>query len=167
MFYARTLESPIGLLQLLARDDALCRVAFAGKHLQNTAQGEDALLTEAARQLRAYFDGALRDFDLPLAPAGTDFQRQVWQALAAIPWGQTVSYAELAARIGRPRAVRAVGAANGANPLPIVLPCHRVIGRDGSLTGYAGGLEIKRQLLALEAQGEVFELAMPAGAQRS
>lgn len=107
-------------------------------------------LRAAVRELTAYFAGELRQFSLPLAPSGTPFQLDVWRALAAIPYGETTSYGELAGRIGRARAVRAVGAANGANPLPVVLPCHRVIGANGSLTGYGGGLPIKRALLALE-----------------
>jgi methylated-DNA-[protein]-cysteine S-methyltransferase len=109
-----------------------------------------APFAEAARQLDAYFAGTLRQFDLPLAPAGTPFQRRVWQGLREIPYGETVSYGELARRIGRPSAVRAVGAANGQNPLAIVIPCHRVIGSDGRLVGYGGGLAAKSALLALE-----------------
>jgi methylated-DNA-[protein]-cysteine S-methyltransferase len=105
---------------------------------------------EAVDQLRAYFEGTLREFDLPLVLEGTPFQERVWRALADIPYGKTISYSELAAVIGNPSAVRAVGAANGKNPIPIVLPCHRVIGRDGKLTGYAGGLDIKAALLAFE-----------------
>ncbi len=101
-------------------------------------------------QLEEYFAGRRREFDLPLAPEGTPFQHAVWQALTRIPYGETISYGELARRIGNPQASRAVGLANGANPLPIVVPCHRVIGADGSLTGFGGGLEIKRKLLALE-----------------
>jgi methylated-DNA-[protein]-cysteine S-methyltransferase len=108
------------------------------------------LLDAIATQLDDYFAGARHVFDLPLAPEGTDFQRTVWRTLATIPYGETISYAQLAARIDRPSAVRAVGAANGRNPIPIVLPCHRVIGADGSLTGFGGGLPTKRFLLALE-----------------
>jgi methylated-DNA-[protein]-cysteine S-methyltransferase len=102
------------------------------------------------RQLRSYFDGELTRFDLALRPHGTPFQMAVWRALLEIPYGTTVSYAEIARRIGRPQAVRAVGAANGQNPLSIVIPCHRVIGSNGSLTGYGGGLSVKERLLALE-----------------
>jgi methylated-DNA-[protein]-cysteine S-methyltransferase len=105
---------------------------------------------EAVRQLAAYFAGRLRQFDLPLAPAGTAFQRRVWRALCDIPYGETVSYGELARRIERPAAVRAVGAANGQNPISIVIPCHRVIGSDGRLVGYGGGLPAKSALLELE-----------------
>ena len=108
------------------------------------------LLTEAARQLRAYFAGALREFELPLDIEGTDFQKRVWGEVAAIPYGETRSYLQIATAIGAPRAVRAVGAANGANPVPIVVPCHRVIGAKGKLVGYGGGLAMKRRLLELE-----------------
>jgi methylated-DNA-[protein]-cysteine S-methyltransferase len=111
---------------------------------------------EVVRQLKAYFDGQLKAFDLPLAPQGTEFQRQVWRALQTIPYGRTKSYGEIARRLGRPEASRAVGAANGQNPIPVIIPCHRVIGADGSLTGFGGGLPIKRKLLALEG-------ALPAG----
>jgi methylated-DNA-[protein]-cysteine S-methyltransferase len=108
--------------------------------------------TDAIRQLREYLAGRLADFDLPLAPEGTPFQQQVWRAVAAIPYGETRSYGEIARAIGRADAVRAVGAANGQNPLPIVIPCHRVIGSDGRLTGYGGGLPLKKRLLALESR---------------
>lgn len=111
---------------------------------------DPAIFTEVKEQLQAYFDQRLTRFDLPLAPAGTDFQLRVWEALMTIPYGDTSSYGEIAGRMGRPGASRAVGAANGQNPLPIVIPCHRVIGRDGTLTGFGGGLEVKRRLLALE-----------------
>jgi methylated-DNA-[protein]-cysteine S-methyltransferase len=111
---------------------------------------DGAALAESRRQFKAYFDGELTVFDLRLAPRGTPFQLQVWDALCGIGYGETVSYAEIARRIRRPNAVRAVGAANGANPLAIVVPCHRVIGADGSLTGYGGGLPAKRFLLDLE-----------------
>ena len=108
------------------------------------------LLTEAARQLRAYFAGALREFELPLDIEGTDFQKRVWGEVAAIPYGETRSYLQIAQALGSPRAVRAVGAANGANPVPIVVPCHRVIGARGKLVGYGGGLAMKKRLLELE-----------------
>jgi methylated-DNA-[protein]-cysteine S-methyltransferase len=108
------------------------------------------LLRRAAEQLTAYFEGRRRRFSLPLAPVGTPFQRRVWEALREIPYGETISYSELAKRTGRPRAIRASGAANGKNPISVVIPCHRVVGKDGSLTGYGGGLETKRALLDLE-----------------
>jgi methylated-DNA-[protein]-cysteine S-methyltransferase len=109
-----------------------------------------ALLREVRRQLAEYFAGERRVFDLPLDPRGTDFERRVWQEVAAIPYGETRSYAQVARAAGRPAACRAVGRANGSNPIPLVIPCHRVIGSDGSLTGYGGGLPLKRFLLALE-----------------
>jgi methylated-DNA-[protein]-cysteine S-methyltransferase len=109
-------------------------------------------LAETVRQLRAYFAGELREFDLPLAPAGTPFQLRVWRELRNIPYGQTISYGELARRVGSPKGSRAVGLANGANPISIVVPCHRVIGSSGKLTGYGGGLENKARLLALERE---------------
>ena len=113
-------------------------------------RGSDDLLKEARRQLGAYFAGRLETFDVPLAPNGTEFQRRVWTTLRAIPFGATISYAELARRVSNVAAVRAVGAANGRNPIPIIVPCHRVIGSDGSLTGFGGGLERKRWLLEHE-----------------
>jgi methylated-DNA-[protein]-cysteine S-methyltransferase len=110
-------------------------------------RGTDPVLAEARRELLAYFDGTLREFRIPLAPNGTEFQRRVWTALTHIPYGTTISYADLARRLGNLMAVRAVGAANGRNPIPIIVPCHRVIGSDGSLTGFGGGLDRKRWLL--------------------
>jgi methylated-DNA-[protein]-cysteine S-methyltransferase len=106
----------------------------------------------AVQQLKEYFAGKRRAFDLALIPQGTDFQRAVWQQLRSIPYGETISYRELAERIGKPKAVRAVGAANGSNPIPIIIPCHRVIGNNGSLTGFGGGLPLKRRLLELESR---------------
>jgi methylated-DNA-[protein]-cysteine S-methyltransferase len=141
-------ESPIGTLWLARADEGLGTIAFNGPA---HAASDDALLTEAEAQLRAYFAGNLRYFDLPLSLQGTDFQRRVWHAVAAIPYGSRTTYSALGEAIGRPRACRAVGAANGRNPLPIVVPCHRVVGASGALTGYGGGLEVKRALLALEA----------------
>ncbi len=146
-----TIETPIGALQLQAEREHLVRVALPGTH--HTAPDnapEDPLLCACAAQLREYFEGTRQYFDLPLSPAGTDFQHSVWYALKRIPFGKLRSYSDIAREIGKPRAVRAVGAANGRNPLPIIVPCHRVIGSDGSLTGFAGGLDMKKQLLALE-----------------
>ena len=150
-----TIDSPVGPLLLAAGDDGLQAIEFprASHPLKRGAdwrRGDHPLLQRARRQLDEYFDGQRDRFDLPLAPRGTQFQRTVWHALATIPYGETVSYAQLAARVGRPTAMRAVGAANGRNPLPIVLPCHRVIGADGSLTGFGGGLPTKQFLLELE-----------------
>lgn len=112
--------------------------------------GEAPLAQEVLRQLEEYLDGARREFSLPLRPAGTPFQRAVWQALGTIPYGQTRTYGEVAAQVGRPKACRAVGMANNRNPLSILVPCHRVVGKNGALTGYAGGLDVKARLLKLE-----------------
>ena len=142
----RTIETPIGALTLTASADAVTAVRFGAQG----ARDASALLDAAEAQLREYFAGTRRTFDLPLAPRGTAFQQRVWAALRAIPYGETCTYGELAAAIGSPSASRAVGMANHHNPIPIVIPCHRVIGANGTLTGYAGGLEIKRKLLALE-----------------
>jgi methylated-DNA-[protein]-cysteine S-methyltransferase len=142
-------DSPIGPLGLVASDSGLQAVLFDGRSVR--PEGSSPFLTEAARQLDAYFARELLAFDLPLELAGTEFQRRCWLALESIPYGQTVSYGEQARRLGLGSdAARAVGAANGSNPLPIVLPCHRVIGADGSLTGFGGGLHIKRFLLEHE-----------------
>lgn len=149
-----TVETPIGALQLVSNGHALTAIHFPGQHQVDTHSTApdpgDAVLTRAAKQLEQYFAGQRRDFDLPLAASGTAFQQSVWQALRDIPHGELRSYADIARSIGRDKAVRAVGAANGRNPLPIVVPCHRVIGSNKTLTGYAGGLTIKRQLLQLE-----------------
>jgi methylated-DNA-[protein]-cysteine S-methyltransferase len=118
---------------------------------ETAAGSTDPLLLEAADQLSAYFGGELRDFDLPLAPRGTPFQLSVWDAVSAVPYGRTATYSEIAGAVGRPSACRAVGAANGRNPLPVIVPCHRIIGAAGGLTGYGGGLDRKRTLLDLEA----------------
>ncbi|MEJ2789838.1 MULTISPECIES: methylated-DNA--[protein]-cysteine S-methyltransferase [unclassified Pseudoxanthomonas] len=154
MILFRHLASPVGTLTLAATDDGLHAIEFPrNRHPANRAgwtEGQHPVLDLAARQLDEYFAATRRAFDLPLAPRGTDFQRTVWLALAGIAYGETVSYAQLAQRVGKPTAMRAVGAANGRNPLPIVLPCHRVIGADGSLTGFGGGLPTKQFLLELE-----------------
>lgn len=142
--------SPIGLLRLVSDGAALTAIDFHARGRAAPGRPDDLLLREAAAQLAAYFARRLRIFDLPLAPQGTPFRRAVWEALLGVPWGTTASYGDIARRIGRPRAARAVGAANGANPLPIVIPCHRIVGADGSLTGFGGGLPIKERLLALE-----------------
>jgi methylated-DNA-[protein]-cysteine S-methyltransferase len=154
MILFRHLASPVGTLTLAATDDGLHAIEFPrNRHAANRAgwtEGQHPVLDLAACQLDEYFAATRRAFDLPLAPRGTDFQRTVWLALAGIAYGETVSYAQLAQRVGKPTAMRAVGAANGRNPLPIVLPCHRVIGADGSLTGFGGGLPTKQFLLELE-----------------
>jgi len=149
------MHSPVGPLTLAASDAGLHMVEFAdSRHpvpRSNTwQQGDHPILRQTKAQLQAYFAGTRPTFELPLAPQGTAFQCASWMALASIPYGCTISYAEQAARIGRPRATRAVGAANGRNPIVIILPCHRVIGANGTLTGYGGGLPIKAFLLRLE-----------------
>ena len=154
MILYRHLDSPVGLLTVAATDAGLHAIEFprnrhpADRH--GWTEGDHALIDLAARQLDEYFAAERQVFDLPLAPRGTDFQRTVWMTLAGIGYGETISYAQLAQRVGKPTAMRAVGAANGRNPLPIVLPCHRVIAADGSLTGFGGGLPTKQFLLELE-----------------
>jgi methylated-DNA-[protein]-cysteine S-methyltransferase len=157
--WVTTLDSPIGPLVLEANADALVeirlpvagRARLGGQDRSGAAAGrEPAPLVAARRQLGEYFSGRRRSFDLPLELGGTAFQRDVWWALADIDYGETVSYGELAAMVGRPAAFRAVGQANGANPIPIVLPCHRVVASGGRIGGYGGGLPVKRRLLALE-----------------
>ncbi len=153
MFYT-SLDSPVGKLQLVGDESGLQFLDFPltnSRFVQAADRVETkTMFCEPARQLRAYFDGELTDFSLDLKPSGTQFQREVWRALQNIPYGETRSYAEIAISIGNPKAVRAVGAANGRNPIAIVIPCHRVIGSDGSLTGFGGGLPIKQFLLNLE-----------------
>jgi methylated-DNA-[protein]-cysteine S-methyltransferase len=148
------IESPLGPLLLAADEAGLRHILFVKGRRQvqpDPAWREDrAPLKETIRQLQAYFAGELESFNLPLAPEGTPFQTGVWRKLCDIPYGETISYGELARRIGNPKASRAVGLANGSNPIPIVIPCHRVIGSNGKLTGYGGGLPIKEKLLALE-----------------
>ena len=151
-------DSPLGPLTLLARDGALTGLYMNGRGpdpaaATGAADGDPAdaaVLAEAARQLAEYFDGRRQDFDLPVELDGTTFQRRVWAALRGIGYGETLSYGELADQIGQPTAARAVGLANGRNPVSILVPCHRVIGSDGSLTGYGGGSGNKRTLLDLE-----------------
>lgn len=157
------LETPVGRL-LVARDRAgvrrihFCRPAKAGPYVRGEArpyvhagwERHDGAFRDVATQLREYFEGSRRAFELQLVPEGTPFQLRVWSALDDIPYGETISYGQLASRVGARSAARAVGLANGSNPLPIVIPCHRVIGANGKLTGYGGGLAIKERLLALE-----------------
>jgi methylated-DNA-[protein]-cysteine S-methyltransferase len=147
-----TLTTPIGELMLTADDDgALTGVNLPNRHPDPAGwERDDELLADARRQLTEYFAAERTTFDLPLRAAGAPFQLRVWEALLRIPYGETASYGELARELGHPTAARAVGAANGRNPIAIVVPCHRVIGSNGSLTGYAGGLECKRALLDLE-----------------
>ncbi|MGK2926770.1 MAG: methylated-DNA--[protein]-cysteine S-methyltransferase [Lysobacterales bacterium] len=152
----RYIDSPIGEILIAGDDDGLHYIGFPeGKGRIEPSDGwtrNDAAFADAARQLAEYFAGERRSFDLKLAPHGTRFQLAVLQALQGIPYGETRSYADIARTVGNPKAVRAVGAANGRNPLPIVIPCHRVIGSNGSLTGFGGGIETKRFLLHLEGR---------------
>jgi methylated-DNA-[protein]-cysteine S-methyltransferase len=149
-------ESPVGPLLLAGSGDGLAYVSFSGlRHAVSVDPHwtqEPSLFADAIQQLREYFAGQRKAFSLTLEPRGTEFQRAVWSELRRIPYGETISYKELAARIGKPNAVRAVGAANGANPIPIIIPCHRVIGNNGSLTGFGGGLPLKKRLLELESR---------------
>ena len=147
------MESPIGPLLLAADDEGLRLINFQAKERRLPDADwirDDRALSDVVEQLRAYFRGELQEFTLKLSPKGTEFQRDVWRKLCDIPYGETISYGQLATRIGNPKASRAVGLANGTNPIPIVIPCHRVIGSNGKLTGYGGGLDIKEKLLALE-----------------
>lgn len=146
------IPSPIGPLTLTAHSDALTRLDFGA--VPQEPLEETPLLQEAARQLAAYFDGALQRFNLPLKPRGTAFQQQVWAALQGIPYGRRVTYSDIAQGVDNPKGVRAVGMANNRNPLPILIPCHRVVGKNGSLVGYGGGLAVKEYLLELETSRE-------------
>lgn len=144
------LSTPAGMLEIHAEGDAITRVNFI-RSGNPTPAPSHPILQQACLQLQEYFAGKRTHFTLPLNPEGTEFQRQVWHALQQIPHGQTRSYADIAAAIGNPKAVRAVGQANNRNPIGIIIPCHRVIGADGTLTGYAGGLEAKQWLLEHES----------------
>ncbi len=159
------MESPVGELLVAADENAVTMIGFReGRHPGMIAEGwrqGGPVVAEARRQLSEYFQGRRRRFDLPLAPSGTPFQLRAWRALQEIPYGATRSYGEQARAMGQPRAVRAVGAANGRNPIAIVVPCHRVIGGDGTLTGYGGGLDIKQYLIELERRH--MNAALPVG----
>ncbi|MDH2433276.1 methylated-DNA--[protein]-cysteine S-methyltransferase [Pokkaliibacter sp. MBI-7] len=146
------ITSPVGPLRLTATEQALLGVYFLGEQTQDVTPvcPEQTIVSWATRELQAYFAGQLRTFTVPLQPVGTTFQLSVWQQLQAIPWGETCSYGDIARALGQPGASRAVGMANNRNPLPIIIPCHRVIGSAGQLVGFGGGLSIKQQLLALE-----------------
>ena len=148
------LSTPIGNLLLAGHNEVLHYLGFPKGSMAMTPEPNWQLnheaFTSVKQQLQEYFDGKRRDFNLSLSPQGTEFQRQVWQQLQTIPYGKTCSYGDLAKAIERPKAVRAVGAANGQNPIPVIIPCHRVIGSNGKLTGFGGGLDVKEQLLRLE-----------------
>jgi methylated-DNA-[protein]-cysteine S-methyltransferase len=161
---SRTLDSPIGTITVAGDGRTVSHLRMPDQtHApadQRTWRHDPDAFPEAVRQLRAYFDGELTRFDLPLRLDGSAFQREVWHALTEIPYGETTSYGEIARRVGRPGAARAVGLANGQNPVAIIVPCHRVIGADGSLTGYGGGLDAKRVLLQLERDHDTPRLAL-------
>ncbi|TLY60113.1 MAG: methylated-DNA--[protein]-cysteine S-methyltransferase [Gammaproteobacteria bacterium] len=156
----KTIASPVGKLKLVASDNGLAAILWQDDDPRRVRLGElvedpqHPILLQAQRQLREYFAGHRTTFTIQLDMAGTEFQKKVWQALLAIPFGETRSYADIARQLGNPRATRAVGAANGRNPVSIITPCHRAIGSDGSLTGFAGGLDAKRYLLRLEGKRE-------------
>ena len=156
-YYSKTIWSPVGELTLVADDRGLAAILWENDSPDRvrlgalTEKADHPVLVETERQLAEYFAGERRAFDVPLSFAGTDFQKRVWAALLAIPFGETRSYGEIADQLGNPGASRAVGAANGRNPISIIAPCHRVVGSTGKLTGFAGGLEAKRFLLDLEA----------------
>lgn len=145
-----TVATPIGELTLVASESAITEVHFPRRFSGDVPRGENAILARAAQQLTEYFARERTSFDLPLEMDGTEFERSVWNLLRDIPYGATTSYSDLARRLGTPKDARAVGAANGKNPIPIIVPCHRVIGANGDLTGFGGGLETKRWLLVHE-----------------
>lgn len=157
LFY-KEMESPVGKLKLVANSNALVGVLWEKEGTDRVSlgaqniDGHHPILAEAERQLSEYFAGKRTQFELPLEPRGTEFQQEVWRSLRSIPFGKTMSYMEIATAIGSPRACRAVGGATGRNPLSIVVPCHRVVGANGALTGFGGGLDNKAKLLALEAR---------------
>lgn len=149
-YYCRYV-SPVGDMYLVEEKGQLLELAYHGlKSEEGMQEKRTEILQEAERQLDLYFEGKLKKFDLPLSPEGSDFQKKVWRALLGIPYGTTSSYGEIAKKIGHEKAARAIGGANHANPIAIVIPCHRVIGKDGKMVGYAGGLHVKVKLLKLE-----------------
>lgn len=144
-------DSPIGTLELTSEANSLVELSFVDRAESVEPQPkESGILSQAVAQLNEYFDGKRRAFDLPLSPEGTAFQKEVWKSLGKIPYGQTITYGKLSEQLGNPKAIRAVGAANGSNPIPIIIPCHRVVGSGQKLTGYSGGIERKRWLLRHE-----------------
>jgi methylated-DNA-[protein]-cysteine S-methyltransferase len=155
-FYEREVDSPVGPLRVVTDAHTLLEVSFHGREgikVPSPNAGEEPeILKQAVQQLKDYFDGKRRDFELPLGPSGTDFQQRVWKELLTIPYGGTISYAVLAKRLGDPKCIRAAASANGRNPIAIIIPCHRVVGSNGDLTGYGGGLPRKKLLLDLEAR---------------
>ncbi|AZE71686.1 Methylated-DNA--protein-cysteine methyltransferase [Pseudomonas synxantha] len=160
-YHYKLMPSPVGELTLVAREGKLSAILWEAERANRVRLGElieanhNPVLLETERQLTEYFAGTRNQFELELDFAGTDFQKQVWQALLTIPFGETRSYSQIAQQIDNPKAVRAVGAANGRNPISIIAPCHRVVGASGGLTGFAGGLEAKQYLLTLEDRGQI------------
>jgi len=159
MFHTTTMDSPVGELRLIAGENGLRAILWGAEDAERIASIDDELvegttpvLDEAISQLQEYFAGTRREFDLPLDPAGTEFQQSAWMVLRTIPYGQTISYGQQAEQLGDPNKARAVGAANGKNPLSIVVPCHRVVGSNGHLTGFAAGIDVKSWLLDHERQ---------------
>ena len=160
MFHTTTMTSPVGELRLIAGDNGLRAILWGAEDAERIAsidddelvEGTTPVLDEAISQLEEYFAGTRREFDLPLDPAGTEFQQSAWMVLRTIPYGQTISYGQQAEQLGDPNKARAVGAANGKNPLSIVVPCHRVVGSNGHLTGFAAGIDVKSWLLDHERQ---------------
>ena len=156
IYFVKIMPSPVGALQLIATEKGLAAILWEGEDGRRVGLGpfveapDNAILLETERQLKLYFDGELKEFSIPLDFKGTEFQKSVWAALLTIPWGRTRSYGDIARQIGRPTAFRAVGAANGKNPVAIIAPCHRVVGSTGKLTGFAGGLAAKEFLLGIE-----------------
>lgn len=152
--YFKTIVSPIGPITITATDSYLTSLMWGATVKKSLTSVElkksNAIITKTERQLKEYFSNNRKTFDIPLSTTGTDFQKQVWEELTKIPYGETISYGEQARRMSKPNATRAVGAANGKNPIGIIIPCHRVIGSNGTLTGFAGGIEVKRRLLAIE-----------------
>lgn len=166
-----TIDSPLGEILIAGEEDGLRLIHFQHGRRPKRVGADwtraDEALREPRRQLKAYFAGELKQFDLPLRPEGTPFQQTVWQNLVEIPYGETTTYGELAAKIGKPTASRAVGAANGRNPIAIAIPCHRVVGSNGKLIGYYGGIDLKEKLLALEHSNAASEAYSFFGRRRS
>jgi methylated-DNA-[protein]-cysteine S-methyltransferase len=173
MIYYDHIESPCGRMLLVARDDALTGVYFEGQKYDSSVQPEwirdpdHHVVRQTRAELTEYFAGARKRFDVPLAAEGTSFQEAVWKAISTVPFGTTITYAELARRAGVPGSARAAGAATGRNPLTIIVPCHRIVGSNGALTGYAGGLDRKRALLALESDAPDLLTGLLPSADRS
>lgn len=161
-FY-QTLPTPLGELTIVATQNAIVEAKFSSEEPINSHRSLTPLIEKATQQLREYFARERTEFNLPVEPTGTEFQLQVWNELLKIPYGKVINYGAQAKQLGKPNASRAVGAANGKNPIAVIIPCHRVIGANGSLTGYAGGLNIKRELLALENQNGLFATTQTQG----